>query len=177
MKKINQVARNTIHSNDRFDVIETIYDCEGKEYSYYTFSENNGFVVILGITDDNKIMMTRQFRIPINGISYEFVGGYIEDGEHPTQAAKREFLEETGYECKKIWHIGTLKAGVNKSNTTGYIYVATNFVKKEKDLDEFEEVVGLESAWVPIEKIPEAIRKGIIIDSTTLAAWSIYKSI
>jgi ADP-ribose pyrophosphatase len=179
MKKINKLKDNIIHSNPRFDVVETIYEVNGKEYPYYTFEESkgngNGFVVIIGI-DNNKVMMTKQFRPPIKRVSYEFVGGYIEDKEKAEDAARREFLEETGYFCKDLIKLGNVKAGVNKSNTTGYVYLAKNFVFKGKMLDEFEKIVELESSWVSLSKIPEVIRKGYIVDTTTLAAWSLFNS-
>jgi len=175
MKKIKKIDSKVIHSNPRFDVIKHVYESEGERFPYYVFSENNGFVVVLGL-DKDKIMMTKQYRVPVKKFSYEFVGGYIEDNEKPEDAAKREFLEETGYDCKKLEKIGELKAGVNKSDTTGHVFIARGFEKKQKNLDKFEKVVGLDSTWVSIDKVTWAIRKGLIFDSTTLAAWSIYNS-
>jgi len=176
MKKLKKIDSKVIHTNPRFDVIKEIYESfEGERFPYYVFSENNGFVVVIGV-NDNKIIMTKQYRIPVKKFSYEFVGGYIEDNEKPEDAAKREFLEETGYSCDNVEKIGEIKAGVNKSNTTGYIFIASGFEKKEKHLDKLENLIGLESKWISIDKISWAIKKGLIFDSTTLAAWSIYKT-
>jgi len=172
MKKLNS---KIVHSNFKFDIIETIYEHEGKKYPYYTFNEDNGFIVVLGI-DDDKIMMVKQFRIPIDKMSYEFVGGYIEKGEDPEDAARREFLEETGYLCNNLQKIGKIKASVNKSNATGHIFIGSDFVKKEKKLDAFESIVGLESKWVPISDVKKAIEEEFVVDSTTLAAWAIYNN-
>lgn len=174
MKKLRKIDSKIIHTNPKFDVIEDIYESEGEKFPYYIFKDGNGFVVVIGV-NKNKIMMTKQYRVPIKRFSYEFVGGYIEDNEKPEDAAKREFLEESGYSCNKVKEIGIIKSGVNKSNTTGHVFVASEFEKKEKDLDKFEKVVGLESKWVSIDKVSWAIKRGLVVDSTTLAAWCLFK--
>jgi len=175
MKNLNKIKSEIIHTNPRFEVIKDTYKTDnGKTYPYYSFNEGNGFIVVLGINDD-MIMMVKQFRIPIKQISYEFVGGYIEDGEVPEEAAKREFLEETGYICDEVKKIGVIKAGVNKANAVGHVFIASGFTESEKNLDEFEEVIGLESSWVPLDKISYAIKSGYMVDTTTLAAWTLYR--
>lgn len=81
----------------------------GKIYPYYMTSraeeveklkirtgENNGdCVAIYGIYDD-KVVLVRQYRYPIDGYIYEFPAGIIENGEDMVEAAVREMQEETG---------------------------------------------------------------------------------
>jgi ADP-ribose pyrophosphatase len=61
---------------------------------------------ILGITDDNEVVLVKQFRAGPCEILDELPGGYVDAGEDPTDAARREFLEETGYEGS-VEFIGT----------------------------------------------------------------------
>jgi ADP-ribose pyrophosphatase len=51
----------------------------------------------VALTTDNKVILVRQFRPGPNKILTELPGGFIDPGEKPICAAKREFTEETGY--------------------------------------------------------------------------------
>lgn len=52
---------------------------------------------VLGITEDNKIILVEQFRPGPQEILLELPGGFIDPGEQQLETAEREFLEETGY--------------------------------------------------------------------------------
>src|SRR5690349_9116901 len=45
---------------------------------------------------EKKLVVTREFRIPLAGDYYGFPAGLIEKGQTPVQAAERELREETG---------------------------------------------------------------------------------
>lgn len=76
----------------------------------WEFVERNncrGVVIILAMTDDGKVILTEQFRIPVGKNVIEFPAGLINDeeayqNESMASTAKRELLEETGYRALKI---------------------------------------------------------------------------
>ncbi|MCR4611078.1 MAG: NUDIX hydrolase, partial [Lachnospiraceae bacterium] len=77
---------------------------------YYTLSRRN-YVVIVARDVDGNYLCVRQFRQGINKVTTEFTAGGIEhdddkeygsmedSAEDALEAAKRELLEETGYEA------------------------------------------------------------------------------
>jgi ADP-ribose pyrophosphatase len=114
-------------------------------------------------------------RLAVNKESQEFIGGFIDDGENPEEAAKRETLEESGYVVNKLYLLGKISPMVSKCTNTGYIYFSDDFSFEGKQLEEFEEYVGLTSTWVKIRDIRKNILNGDIFDATTLSAWTLYK--
>jgi ADP-ribose pyrophosphatase len=61
-----------------------------------------GSVVVLAHSDDDRIVMVRQYRYPARQYLWELIAGGLEPGERPVAAARRELLEETGYRAKKF---------------------------------------------------------------------------
>ncbi|HTL48684.1 MAG TPA: NUDIX hydrolase [Verrucomicrobiae bacterium] len=67
----------------------------------------SGIVFIAAVTDDDKIILCEQFRVPVDRHVIEIPAGLVNDGvakheETLEEAAKRELLEETGYEAQKM---------------------------------------------------------------------------
>src|SRR5690242_9257947 len=86
--------------------------CEGRHMSmvargkweYVTRATKTPAVAIVAITNDNRIVLVEQFRIPAGESLIELPAGLTGDvagSEHESlvESAKRELLEETGYEA------------------------------------------------------------------------------
>jgi ADP-ribose pyrophosphatase len=61
-------------------------------------------VVVVAIVKGN-VVVTSEFRLPLNGFEYGFPAGLIDKGETVEQAAARELEEETGLKVKKLLQI------------------------------------------------------------------------
>lgn len=69
-----------------------------------------GAVVIVAVTPEGKLLLTEQFRIPVNHAVIELPAGLIGDtqvAETITEAAQRELLEETGYDAERFLFLRT----------------------------------------------------------------------
>lgn len=52
---------------------------------------------------ENKLVVIKEFRIPVGGYQYGFPAGLLDPGEDLAVAAGRELVEETGLHLKKIY--------------------------------------------------------------------------
>src|ERR1700756_3026950 len=71
---------------------------EGKIIDPYYVYEFPTWVTALALTENNQVIMVRQYRHAIEDICLEIPGGCVDDTDASLQEAiARELLEETGY--------------------------------------------------------------------------------
>jgi ADP-ribose pyrophosphatase len=128
---------------------------------------HNGASAILGITDEGKVPLVKQYRIGSASALLEVPAGKLEKGEDPLESAKREFKEETGYTAGKIKKILEMYPAAAYDTELVHIFLAEDLTPGEKHLDDDEAIDNIE---IPIPEFLEMIKKGEITDAKTLAA-------
>ncbi len=97
------------------------------------------FVNVVLITPDDRFVLFRQSKYAIEGDSLAPVGGYIEPGEDPLEAAKREAFEETGYQSDEWYALGTFIVDANRGCGQAHFFLAKNaYVAGEPHADDLE---------------------------------------
>ncbi len=82
----------------------------------------------------------RQVKYAVQGESFAPVGGYIEPGEDPLVAARRELLEETGFTASEWISLGHYAVDANRGAGVGYFFLARHAVPvATPDADDLEE--------------------------------------
>lgn len=129
---------------------------------------HNGAVCVVPITENNEIIMERQFRYPFDEVIWEIPAGKIDKGEtDPEAAARRELMEETGYSAETLKFIGTYYPSPAILGEKLYMYAAKGLKKGDQDLDEDE---FLDVTAVPFDKVVDMILTNEIPDGKTQAA-------
>jgi ADP-ribose pyrophosphatase len=155
-------ARQKVYANPR----QVIYRVEAdfgrftKEYFVNEYLPRAGVVAIR----DGCVLLVRQYRLLIDGISWELPGGGVDDGETPAEAAARECLEETGITCSNLRPLLTYRMDLDTQNNTTYLF-HTDEVSgvSEPARVHHDEVAGFE--WVPFDRAIEMVFAGRIEDS------------
>ena len=110
------------------------------------------FVNVVPVTDDETFVVFRQVKYAVEGTSLAPVGGYLDDGEDPGSAARRELLEETGYEAVEWTSLGRYVVDGNRGAGIGHLYLACGARKvAEPDADDLEEQELLEMTRREVE--------------------------
>ena len=98
------------------------------------------FINVVAVTAEGRFLCFRQPKYAVAGLSLSVTGGYIEAGEEPLAAAKRELLEETGYVAAKWRSLGSYAVDGNRGAGTAYFFLATDARWQQPiDADDLEE--------------------------------------
>jgi len=157
------VETKTIFDHPGVKIILDTLEHNGKQRRYFYLASPVNAVATVGITNDAKIILTRQYRHPIRQVIYDLPAGRLNPGEGTLDGARREFEEETGYYPNHIEQIGyynqfpgTLLAATN-------LFFAKDLIATQQHLDEGEE---LDLVLLPIPEVLEMILGGEVIDGS-----------
>ncbi len=135
------LSKQRIFENGKFCTAEThtLQLPDGRIIDKWTWLIMPDFVNVVVIDTQDRYVMFRQSKYAVEGISLAPVGGFIEPGEAPLAAAKRETLEELGYQARRWFDLGCYRVDSNRGCGMGYAYLALDAEKvSEPDADDLE---------------------------------------
>lgn len=129
--------------------------------------EHNGGVCILALTEQDEVLLVRQYRHPYQEIVTELPAGKINKGEDPLLCGKRELQEETGASAQNYQSLGVMYPSAGYCGEIIHLYLATDlsFGSLSPDEDEFLEVERR-----PFHQLLEDVLRGDIPDAKTQIA-------
>lgn len=129
----------------------------GTVVSPYYVLEYSNWVHMVVINNKDQVLITEQYRHGTKVISFELPCGRQEKGEKPLEAAKRELLEETGYNGNFIF-VGQVSP--NPATHANYIHVflVTNPVKQSQAQTDPTEVINYD--FMEVDRIYNLIDRG-----------------
>ena len=96
---------------------------------------------ILPVFSDGSLLMIEAYRRGIDKFLLDLPSGLIENNEKPYETAKRELLQETGYSCRTLKHMGWFYTWPSKSNQKSYLFLAKGLKKaSSQSLDAIENI-------------------------------------
>jgi ADP-ribose pyrophosphatase len=144
MKPWKTSARRKVLEQGRFLTVElhTVQLPDGRVIADWPWIITPDFVTVLAETEEGRLLCFRQTKYAVGGVSLAPVGGYIEPGEEPATAAKRELLEETGYTAAEWIPLGTYAVDANRGVGHAHLFLARQArptaPRGEGDLEEQE---------------------------------------
>ena len=129
---------------------------------------HHGAVCIVPLTQDEQVVMEKQYRYPVDQVIWEIPAGKLEPGEKdPLLAAKRELAEETGAIAEEWVDMGLYYPACAYCDEGIRMYMAKGLTFGERHLDQDE---FLDVELVPLREMVEAVLAGKIPDLKTQAA-------
>ena len=135
----------------------------------YFVSDHGERVAVLVVRCDD-VLLVRQYRLQIKGISYEVPGGRLTEGEALDIGAARECLEESGVRCLNLQPLISYHAGLDSWKNPTHVFLS-------KDCEEESDGDPERRVWVPLRRCIEMVFEGQIVDSLSIVTLLAYHTL
>ena len=155
MQTWKTLKKETLLDHNKFLKIEqhTIELPNGKIITDWPWVVSPDYILVLPVTPKHTLQLFHQTKYAVQGTSLAPIGGYLEPGEDPLNAAQRELREEMGCEASKWISVGGYPNNGNHGAGKGHLFLALG-VQKVGDpiVDDLEEMELVEMTIVEVEK-------------------------
>lgn len=120
------LSRRLVHHQPPWLVVEhhAVQLPDGKTIPDWPWVITPDYVNVVALTRDGLVPCFRQTKYGVAGPTLGIVGGFIEPGEEPLVAARRELLEETGYAAPRWEPLGSFRVDPNRGIATAHFFLA-----------------------------------------------------
>ena len=160
--------RKPIFSNQFVTLYSVVADFDSYTREY--FVTDHGKRVGVLATRHDRVLLVRQYRLRLDGLSWEIPGGRVATDEAPEAAARRVFLAETGHRCGELAPLFSYDVGLDTRHSPTTLFRASG-AEKVGDVD--GETV--EAHWIPFEQCMKMAFPGGIVDVNTTTALFAYE--
>ncbi|MGY2133125.1 NUDIX hydrolase [Hymenobacter sp. HD11105] len=133
----------------------------GQVLDDYFVSVRSNVVLIFAVTEDNQVLLVRQYKHGLGRITIELPGGVIDAGEKaPQEAAKRELLEETGYASEEIELLLEVSDNPTKDTNTTHFFLMRN--ARRVAVQKLDATENIEVLTLPLPQLESMVLNGQI---------------
>jgi ADP-ribose pyrophosphatase len=124
-----------------------------------------GAAAMVPLLDNGNVVLVKQHRHAVNDYLWEIPAGTLEPHEEPVTCARRELIEETGYEAKNLDKLMEILPAPGYTDEHIHIFLATGLTLTEQRLED-DEILTVQPT--PFDKAIEMIETGEIHDAKTI---------
>ena len=166
--KETQTASREIYKGRVVHLFEDEVLLSNGETSRREYVRHIGAVCVIALTEENEILLERQFRYPFDEVLVEIPAGKLDSKtEDHASAALRELREETGYTCGKLTFLGNIYTSPAILDEVIGLYLAEDLTPGETHFDDDE---FLAPADIPLAALVDEVMAGRIPDAKTQLA-------
>lgn len=144
-------------------ISDRLENAEGRE-SEYTYLAVPRAVFVAAVTDEDELLLVRQYRHPVREWTLEVPAGSVSDGEQPAEAAARELAEETGGRARSWRHLTTFYSSSAHIGLRSDAFLATGVEVDAAAPEEGEEVTLVR---MPLAEAVVRARAGGFVEGQT----------
>ncbi len=161
-----------IHSGYIMDLVSQEVDLGEAGTVRREFLRHPGAVAIVAVDDDGRVLLLRQYRLPVRSYLWEVPAGLLDvQGEDLVSAASRELAEEADLTAS-TWHtLVDYYTSPGGSDEAVRIFLARGLgeVPPEQRHEREAEELGMQPHWLPLSQAVDAVLAGDIHNPSTVA--------
>jgi ADP-ribose pyrophosphatase len=144
---------------------------DGRTVDGFLWIRTREFAIVVAVTPEGEVVLERSYKHGPRRVATSLPAGYLEEGEAPVDAARRELLEETGYESDEWRSLGSFTVDGNYGVSTEHAFLATNARRTRgpggSGHDDLEEI---ELLTLPLGDAIALIERGEVVQLSSAAA-------
>jgi 8-oxo-dGTP pyrophosphatase MutT (NUDIX family) len=165
-------GRRAMYESDWLNVyIDDVEIPGGRRFEHHVLTMTRGSAGAVIVDDQDRVLLLWRHRFITDKWGWEVPAGWVDPGETPEQAVRREVEEETG------WRVGHLEsmadynplAGISSMEYRAFVAKPAEHVGRPPDPSESSKV-----EWIPLADVPKLARDGLIPDGPSLLMLSYY---
>ena len=126
---------------------------------------HSGAAAMVPILDGGQVVLVKQYRHAVDGYLWEIPAGTLEHGESFVACAKRELVEEIGYQAEHLELLHEIFPAPGYTDERIQIFLATGLTADRQNLDD-DEVLEVKS--IAFDQALDMIVSGDIRDAKTI---------
>jgi len=140
--------------------------------------EHPGAAVVLALDARDRALVVRQYRHPVGHRLVELPAGLLDQpGEDPEQAARRELVEEAGYDARSWTHLGSTFSSPGCTAEVIHLYLARDLAPADRgDFEPEHEEADMHLLWMPFDDLLRGVLAGRVANgplvNAVLLAWA-----
>ena len=162
--------RQTVLPGMVVDIRRDVFDLDGVEVTR-EYVLHPGAVGIIAVNDLGQMLLVEQYRHPVSTVMWEPPAGLLDVAdEDPLDAAKRELLEEAGYEAQ-TWNVlfdFANSPGGSSEQLRCYLAQGLSEHPDGRPVGDAEER-NMPVHWIPIAEVVAAIASGRVTNPLLVA--------
>lgn len=174
-------------NNDNYKNNNVISSSSSHSIKIFNRIKVDDTVIIIPIFEDGSLLMVEGYRHGAGENLLEFPGGFIEENEEPSQAAKRELFEETKHSSDSLELINWFYTWPGRTSQKNYVFVAKGLKNKDdllqrnnnnNNIQSDDDERDIKIHKLPREQITAELKNGRRIKSSpTISALSLVKEV
>lgn len=167
-RKLRILDQSTIHKGRAYDFVDLTVEYPDKAIRNKPIVRHNGAATILPLLDTpggTLIVMVRNERVAIDDFLLELPAGGIDQNEEPIATARRELIEETGYQARQFEPLCRFLTTPGLTDELMHVFVARDLEHVGQDLEPYE---SLTVELVQPSTALEMVECNDIIDAKTM---------
>ncbi|MGB0102387.1 MAG: NUDIX hydrolase [Nocardioides sp.] len=128
--------------------------------------EHPGASVVLAVDDEDRVLCVWQYRHAVGRRLVQLPAGLCDvEGEDPLDVARRELVEEVGFEADQWSHLASAYSSPGVSAEMAHFFLARGLTEVGRgDFQPEHEEADMEVGWVPAGELIDAVLDGRVQD-------------
>jgi ADP-ribose pyrophosphatase len=141
---------------------------DGRIIDPYYVLEYPDWINVLALDTSGQVILTRQYRHGIGATVLELPSGSVDPRESPLVTARRELLEETGYQFERIVQTAELSPNPGNHANRVFSFLATGGRKVADPV--FDESEEIETVLVRMEEFKQLLSENQLVQAMHVSA-------